>query len=167
MTILLNLKYGYLNYIVCLFLSSGLVLSDEREHLDLEISSENTHKIDDKHLSSNQQVSSKESHQKPTTSSVERAVTPLTRWVEDIFQNTSIMKPSAFNRELTNRGLPEELKPAVSLRQAIKSALKINSGTVLSANKISQEGGVTYKIKILSKDGVVNIISVSAQGNTE
>ena len=131
-----------------MLLSSGFVVSDER--------------VGHKTSALVQELSPENPHHKPTTSSVEKAFTPITRWVEDIFQNTSIMKPSAFNRVPANG-----IQTQVSLREAIKLALKMNSGTVLSANKINQDGQVNYKIKILSKDGVVNILSINAQGNSE
>ncbi|WP_103654310.1 PepSY domain-containing protein [Agarilytica rhodophyticola] len=89
-------------------------------------------------------------------SSVERIVMPFTQWVEKRIQNTSIVKPSVF----PNKNKRQQHK-GISLRQAIELARREYKGTVLGAERIEEKDNLTYRIKIISKDGVIKVIEVN------
>lgn len=97
-----------------------------------------------------------ETHVEQPGYQVESFVMPFTHWVEDKIQNTDIMKPSVYVQEAS----PEPAK-GIGLRGAIEKARAEFEGTVLSADKITSEGQLVYRVKILSKEGVVKQIEVS------
>ena len=91
----------------------------------------------------------------PQTSGIERMVMPLTHWVEEKIQNTSIIKPSAYSRKRQAQG-PNH----INLREAIERAQKQYTGTVLGAERISEKDQLIYRIKILSASGIVKLVEV-------
>ncbi len=94
---------------------------------------------------------------KPKTKKVERFIMPFTEWVEGKLHDSSLVNPTAKKAE---GGDNNTEKNQLTLRQAIKKALQQYPGTVLSAEKHALEHKPEYKIKILSKDGVIRVVSV-------
>ena len=92
------------------------------------------------------------------TSAVERATRPVATWVEERLQNSSLLQPSALSRERTEPQVGE-----LSLREAILLAREEFSGSVLSADRISDEEGSRFSIRILSETGVLRTIDIEAQ----
>jgi len=86
---------------------------------------------------------------------VERLLTPITQWVEGKIQKMSVVKPTVFSRE------PDNKSSGITLREAIKIASNQYQGTILGATKVEENNKLTFRIKILSSEGVVKIISVN------
>lgn len=76
---------------------------------------------------------------------LEDMVTPIKKWVEDQMHESD---PVPQNQPSDNH-----------LRQAIKHATTLYPGTVLSAQYINQQ----YKIKIISSQGVINIVTIDME----
>jgi len=93
---------------------------------------------------------------------VERFVMPFTRWVEGKLQKSSVINPTAKQAKKSQSKASQH-----TLRTAIKQALSLHPGTVLSADKVQQNNGLVFKIKILSKDGVIRIVTVPSMDKKE
>ena len=76
---------------------------------------------------------------------LEEMVTPIKKWVETQMHESD---PAPQNQPSDN-----------DLRQAIKQATTLYPGTVLSAQYINQQ----YKIKIISSQGVIDVITVDME----
>lgn len=91
-----------------------------------------------------------------TTQKVERFILPATRWIEQTVRKTPLIRS------------PEkpDTSPVgqIDLRTAIKQALRVYPGTVLNAEKSRTEGRMTYRVRIISAQGVVKTIAVSNTG---
>lgn len=98
---------------------------------------------------------SKNDKKKPKTEEVERFVMPFTKWIEGKLHSSPVVNP-------TKKQISRKSKKSnqTGLRDAIKKALKIYPGTVLSADKSTQNGTREYRIKIISKSGIVKIVTV-------
>lgn len=92
-----------------------------------------------------------------TSQKAEHFVEPFKRWAEDSVQNSELLQPSK----------PKAKRPktaaAISLRQAINRARQQHQGTVLSAKYQAQRN--SYLIKIISAQGVVKTIVISASAS--
>lgn len=95
---------------------------------------------------------------KPETSEVERFVMPFTKWVEGKLHSSPIVNPT--KEQIVQKNSNNRVRPQVGLRAAIKLALNIYPGTVLSADKSVKGEVLRYKIKIISANGVVKIVTV-------
>lgn len=96
---------------------------------------------------------------KPKKSEVERFVMPFTKWVEGKLHKSPVVNPT---KEQIKKNNDNKVRPQVGLRAAIKQALSIYPGTVLSADKSVEGDVLRYKIKIISAEGVVKIVTVSS-----
>lgn len=76
---------------------------------------------------------------------LEEMVTPIKKWVETQMHESD---PTPQNQPSDN-----------DLRQAIKQATALYPGTVLSAQYSNQQ----YKIKIISSQGVIDVITVDME----
>lgn len=94
---------------------------------------------------------------------IERSVMPITNWVEKKIQGTNIIKPSPYRSNKNQQDAPEP--NGITMRQAIVQAMDSYPGTVLSSEKTQSNGHQAYQIKILSKQGVIRIIEVSAHNS--
>ena len=94
---------------------------------------------------------------------VERFVMPFTRWIEGKLQDSSVVNPTS-NKVKKVQSQQNQL----TLRTAIKQALSQYPGTVLSADKSKLDSGLEFRVKILSKDGVIRMITIQSdeQGET-
>lgn len=91
-----------------------------------------------------------------TSNKVERMVWPFTRWIEKKVQDTPLV-------HIPKNGSKSPTKPkagVIDLRTAIQRATTVYPGTVLNAEKKTQNGDVTYQIRIISDKGVVKTIPV-------
>ena len=104
----------------------------------------------------------KKSKQNSNDKKAERFVMPFTRWVEGKLQGSSVVNPTAQKAKKA-----QTLKSQHTLRTAIKQALAQYPGTVLSADKTKLASGLEFKIKILSKDGVVRIITIQSDDESD
>ncbi len=80
---------------------------------------------------------------------LEDMVTPLKQWVEDQVHSSDAPTENIFRDS--------------DLRQAIKKALAIFPGTVLSAQYLNQQ----YKIKIISEQGVIDVVTINMEEANE
>ncbi len=87
------------------------------------------------------------------TEVIERAVMPVTRWIEEKIHN-------AYKTGSTSPHSDHAKQPGLSLREAIDLARKEHGGTVLSADRIDQQGAINYRVKILSKGGVIKMVDI-------
>ena len=94
---------------------------------------------------------------KPQDNDMERFVMPFTKWVEGKLHSSPVVNPT---KEQISKKKGTSQAPQVGLRGAIKQALAVYPGTVLSADKTNDGGTLRYRIKIISADGVVKIITV-------
>ncbi|MCG8668150.1 MAG: PepSY domain-containing protein [Pseudomonadales bacterium] len=92
----------------------------------------------------------------PQTKKIERFVMPFTNWVEEKLHESAIANPA---EQQAKKKSPKVA--SISLRQAIEFARQQHPGTVLSADRIKSENTFSYRIKILSKEGVVRVVSVA------
>lgn len=94
----------------------------------------------------------------PETTPMERFVWPFTRWLEEKVHNTSLIRsPDAKLQD-------EQAEPqGLNLREAIQQASDRYPGTVLSADKLEQDGKLEYRVKIISPQGVVKTLSVTGK----
>lgn len=97
---------------------------------------------------------------KPQDNDMERFVMPFTKWVEGKLHSSPVVNPT---KEQVTKKTGASRAPQVGLRDAIKQALAVYPGTVLSADKSNDEGKLRYRIKIISADGVVKIITVPTE----
>lgn len=93
----------------------------------------------------------------PEESKVERFVMPFTKWVEGKLHSSTMVNP--IKKQIAQKKGAKTGQQG-SLRAAIKEALAVYPGTVLSAEKSDESGVLRYRIKIISADGVVKIITV-------
>lgn len=98
----------------------------------------------------------------PKQEKVERFVMPFTKWVEGKLHNSPVINPTKDKAQRSARKSNSN-----QMRQAIKKALKAYPGTVLSVDK-SQRGALwVYKVKIISKSGVVKIVTIQMEENQQ
>jgi len=90
-----------------------------------------------------------------TTNKVERIVWPFTRWIEKKVQGSPLIRTPKVPP------ITEKTSKTLDLRGAIKQATTRYPGTVLNADKRTEEGAVTYQIRIISEKGVVKTIAVN------
>lgn len=95
----------------------------------------------------------------PQTKRVERFVMPMTNWLEEKLQDSSVMNPARGNKSAPPKEASEK---SLTLRDAIKKALSTHKGTVLSADRIEKNGNLSYRIKILSRNGVIRMVDISS-----
>ncbi len=86
---------------------------------------------------------------------VERFIMPFTHWLEEKVQDSVIANPVEQQKRQQKNS-----NGKLSLRGAIERAREQYPGTVLSADRIKSEKGLSYRIKILSDDGVVRTVAV-------
>ena len=120
---------------------------------DKKKSKQNKELVDKK----NKDNGSDDKSNKPETSEVERFVMPFTKWVEGKLHKSPVVNPTKDQIVKNSNGRKAK---QVGLRAVIKQALKIYPGTVLSADKTKDNGVLRYKIKIISAEGVVKIVTV-------
>lgn len=83
-------------------------------------------------------------------SKVEQLVWPFTRWVEEKVQSSPLIRS------------PKETKTKpLQLRGAIQQAVNRYPGTVLSAERQTADSADKFRIKIISKQGIVKTIWVN------
>lgn len=92
---------------------------------------------------------------------IEKAVMPLTHWVEGKIQDHAIAKPQKSHNK------SNDLTNGISLRDAIRKATQQYAGTVLSAEQVQKNNQRYYRIKMLSANGVVKIIEVNGQSSVQ
>lgn len=90
-------------------------------------------------------------------SAAERATQPITSWVETRLQNSSLLQPSTYSRDR-----PEQPTGERTLREAILLAREQFSGSVLSAERVDEDGLNEFRIKILSELGILRMINIDA-----
>lgn len=107
--------------------------------------------------------SRKDQEKKDANEEAERFVMPFTKWVEGKLHNSSVVNPT--KEQISKKS---KNKNGTGLRDAIKQAITQFPGTVLSAEKTRVEGLEVYKVKIISKTGVVRIVTIpsSAEHST-
>lgn len=93
---------------------------------------------------------------KSKTGALERAVMPVTRWIEDKIHNVYKAESSTSPTEASSG-------PAIGLREAINLAREKHGGTVLSADRIDDEGDITYRVKILLGEGIIKMVDVNGK----
>ena len=93
----------------------------------------------------------------PKKGTVDRFIIPLTDWVEEKVQRTTLLNSAVEARKTSQKNTK-----GLSLREAIKRASNQYEGTVLSAERIDQEGVLSYQVSILSKQGVVKTILIGS-----
>lgn len=96
----------------------------------------------------------------PKQEKVERFVMPFTKWVEGKLHNSPVINPTKDTAQRSNRS-----DNAGQMRRAIRRALKAYPGTVLSVDKSNQGSVWIYKVKIISKTGVVKIVTIQMDEN--
>ncbi len=84
---------------------------------------------------------------------------PMTNWLEEKLQDSSVMNPARGNKSAPPKEASEK---SLTLRDAIKKALSTHKGTVLSADRIEKNGNLSYRIKILSRNGVIRMVDISS-----
>lgn len=104
---------------------------------------------------------SKQQDAKNLASPPERAITPLTSWVEKKIQDSELVEPSGYKRKTHDHSHKSRM------RWAIEQARAQYSGTVLSAKKTEQGGAITYHVKILSADGIVKTLDIADAEKSE
>lgn len=119
---------------------------------------------DNKKANPKQTENPKKTKNKSQDNDMERFVMPFTKWVEGKLHNSPVVNPT---KEQITQNKGASLAPQVGLRGAIKQALAVYPGTVLSADKSNDAGTLRYKIKIISADGVVKIITVPTEISDE
>ena len=91
----------------------------------------------------------------PKPEKVERFVMPFTKWVENKLHSSPVVNPT--NNEAKRRVAANNKN---QMRTAIRRALKAYPGTVLSVDKSNSGLTQIYKVKIISKSGIVKIVTI-------
>jgi len=157
------IKYFFLICLLIGFNAKGQITSQSSNKAEVKSTSRNPSiKVETAPATEQENKNNKKDKQNEDDKKVERFVMPFTRWVEGKLQKSSVINPTAKQVKKSKSKTSQH-----TLRTAIKQALATQPGTVLSADKVKTEDGLVFKIKILSKDGVVRIVTVPSIGNKE
>lgn len=92
-----------------------------------------------------------------TIGTVGRYIAPVTDWIEEKVQNSTLIRSKADERKASIKKID-----GLSLREAIRQASEQREGTVLTARRVEEDGKVHFQVAILSDQGVVKSIRIEA-----
>lgn len=93
-----------------------------------------------------------------TIGTVGRYIAPVTDWIEEKVQNSTLIRSKADERKASIKKVD-----GISLREAIRLASEQREGTVLTARRVEEDGEVHFQVAILSDQGVVKSIRIEAK----